>query len=331
MAADFTIIQGTSQPPLVATLCDQTGTAIDLTQAASVALLLKNRQSNAPVATAPVTVLVPATSGQVGYVWRAADTATAGIYDARFLVTWTDGTTQAVPSTEEAIEIVIVGQIGAGQARLTAPAIRGYCQPEDVADFLGVTFTGAQLPHVLATIGRVERWIDEELNRTWLSGPIQAEAKFSPYGLDPPSFFTSYVAGWVPLGSAIYLNVTPVQSVERMQGVGWLNSDPFVLVRNLDYEVRDLPTGLIRLTVPSAYYKVMIDYSPVNACPGDITQLAVMVAATWLIPNLNPDSWLVDSVQLPDLKIVYAKASNSVNVPPECDEIIERYRFRSIA
>jgi hypothetical protein len=213
---------------------------------------------------------------------------------------------------------------------LTAATPRGYCTADDVANFLGITFTTAQLPHVNAIISRVETWIDQETNRTWLSAPVTQEAKFSPFGLDPPSFFTNYVSGWVPLGSAIYLDVTPVQSVERMQGVGWLDSVPLLLTNNLDYEVRDLKTGLLRLIVPSAYYKVLIDYTPVDACPLDITQAAIMEAATWLIPNLNPESWLVDRIQLPDLTIVYSKSSNTVMVPPEVDDIIGRYRFRSV-
>lgn len=214
---------------------------------------------------------------------------------------------------------------------LTAPAIRGYAQPEDVAAFLGLTFTPAQQLACAAVIARAEDWVDQETNRTWLSGPVLDETFFSPYGLDPPSFFTNYVSGWVPLGSALYLARTPVQSVEAIKGTGWLGSDEVTLVRNLDYEVRDLTNGLIRVTVPSAYYRIRANYTPVDACPPKVTQATVMIAATWMIPNLNPDAWQVESVALPDLKVTYAKGSNTLGVPPEVAGLLEPLRFRSTA
>ena len=328
--ADFTIIQSTDQPPLVATLTNPDNTAIDLTHATSVALLLKSRIANQVIPTSAVTILSPASAGRVGYVWKASDTVAVGEYDARFQITWEDSTTQTVPSGETPISIQVIANIATGPARLTTIAPKGYCQPEDVEEFLGITFSDRARSQCRALIGRAERWMDEETNRKWLIGPVAQETFYSPYGLDPPSFFTGYVAGWVPLGAAIILKNPPIANVIQVDGTGWLDSVPLVLVNNLDYEFRDPDVGYVRLVVPSAFYRVRVTYAPQDACPADITQATVMLVATWMIPHLNPDSWLVDEIKLPDLDVRYSKQSNSVEVPAEIDEIIERYRFRAV-
>ncbi len=213
---------------------------------------------------------------------------------------------------------------------MTAPAIRGYATTDDVAAFLGVTLTAPQVAQAAATIARAETWIDQATNRTFLSGPVIDETFFAPYHIDPPTVSTNYAAGWVPMGANLLLARTPVQSVEVVTGVPYLNVTPIVLIRDLEWEIRDLATGTVRLIVPTAYYQTRVSYTPVNACPADITQATIMLAATWLIPHLNPEAWQVDSFRLPDLEVRYAKGSNALGVPPEVQDVVDSYRFRSV-
>jgi len=214
---------------------------------------------------------------------------------------------------------------------VTTGTAKNFCTADDIGVFLGRTFTAEQLQAINALIPRAERFIEQECNRQWSSGPVINETIFAPYGLDPPSFFTSSIAGWVPIGSAIFLKETPVQSVQRVQGAGWLTSPDVTLIEGQEWEVRDLEMGLLRLTVPSAYYRLKIDYTPVAACPPDITQAAIALVSTWLRPMLNPDTFGTSWYQTPDISVHFSSGASSLGVSEDIQAILDNYRFRVIA
>jgi len=94
--------QGDTYPPIEATLENKDGTAINLT-GATVAFHTKRAGTVVTNAAATVT---DATGGEVSYTLVAADTAAAGEYEIEWEITFSDGSTQSVPTDRNDILIV---------------------------------------------------------------------------------------------------------------------------------------------------------------------------------------------------------------------------------
>lgn len=98
-APTFVITQGNRAPALVATLKDAAGAVIDLTAATAVTFTMRNSSDGTvKVNAAAGTFVGTRTSGQVSYAWGTTDTNTVGTYQAKFTVTWSDGTTTSFPT-----------------------------------------------------------------------------------------------------------------------------------------------------------------------------------------------------------------------------------------
>lgn len=94
--ADFVITQGTTSPLFTWQLIDSNFAVIDLTNATGVTFVMRKVSSSTPAVTAAATI-TNAEAGEVSYQWAAADTASAGIYSAQFVITYSSGLTQASP------------------------------------------------------------------------------------------------------------------------------------------------------------------------------------------------------------------------------------------
>jgi hypothetical protein len=100
---DFSLRVGDTAPALVATLRNDDGTAVDLTNA-SVATLTMRKRSAATLAIngGAMTIVSPRTSGQVRYAWGTTDTQVGdiGAYWAVVNIGWSDGSTQSFPNPD---------------------------------------------------------------------------------------------------------------------------------------------------------------------------------------------------------------------------------------
>jgi hypothetical protein len=77
---------------------DTTPTAVNLTGATSVHLLMRlTGSTGTPKINAAMTV-TDATNGRVTYDWATGDTDTVGTYDVDHLVTWSDGSKETFPN-----------------------------------------------------------------------------------------------------------------------------------------------------------------------------------------------------------------------------------------
>jgi hypothetical protein len=93
--SDFVVRKGDRLPPIVATLKDSEGVAVNLTGATVVFHLRPTRGGTVKVnAAATVT---SAAGGVVTYEWAAADTDTAGTFYAEYEVNW-GGLKQSFPN-----------------------------------------------------------------------------------------------------------------------------------------------------------------------------------------------------------------------------------------
>jgi len=187
-------------------------------------------------------------------------------------------------------------------------AAKGYCTAQDVADFLGKTFTAGQITHCNNLIERAEVDIDEETGRGWLVGVQTDERHF-------------------PINRLVFLRYAPVTSVASVTGRVALGEMEETLVSNEDYELRDPATGLI-LLMKSGYERLLVDYTPVNSVPGDIKQATIELVAMRMQPHLQPGAYGLDSYSLPDLTVNFARSHVQQAMPPAVQQVIERYRYR---
>lgn len=187
-------------------------------------------------------------------------------------------------------------------------AAKGYCAYTDVETFLGKTFTAGQQTHCNNLIERAEIFIDNETNRGWLVGAQTDERFYSP------SFH-------------IFLRYTPVTSITAVTGRAALAETETTLTANVDYEVRDLASGHISLVTPGSYDRVMVDYTPVASVPGDIKEACIELVANWMQPALQPGTYGLDSIQLPDYTVRYARSHVQEAAPPTVQRVLDRYRY----
>lgn len=91
----FTLKEFDRQPVLSAILQFADGSALNLT-GATVYFVMRDRHGNVR-AVGNATVTVP-TAGKVEYQWQEGDTDVEGLYDAEFVVVYSNGLRQTVPS-----------------------------------------------------------------------------------------------------------------------------------------------------------------------------------------------------------------------------------------
>lgn len=109
--ADITIKKDDTRPVIQRYLIqniDGATSPITLTTASSVRFIMK--KSGWP-AVEGVASIVTAASACVAYKWATGDTASAGLYDAEFEVTWADGGYETVPN-DGYFSIEIVEDLG---------------------------------------------------------------------------------------------------------------------------------------------------------------------------------------------------------------------------
>jgi hypothetical protein len=94
----WTIKQHDTWPNWVGQLRDSTGSAVDLTNATS-AKLMRRPNPAGSVQTLTLSIVVPATLGQVMRDWQTGDNDTANVYDCEVEVTWNDGSIETFPNT----------------------------------------------------------------------------------------------------------------------------------------------------------------------------------------------------------------------------------------
>lgn len=191
-------------------------------------------------------------------------------------------------------------------------AAKGYCDADDVANFLAETFTAAQITQCEDLIEQAEIYIDEETGRGWLMGAQTDEEHYHPR-------------------YEVFLRYAPVTSVEAVTGRAGLGESESTLTLDEDYELRDLDNGLIYLVTPGSYDRVQVDYTPVATVPADLKRAIIEMVVAWMQPNLQPGSFGLDSYSLPDLTVKFARSHVQTATPPVAQRIIERYRYRTHA
>ena len=100
------------------------------------------------------------------------------------------------------------------------------------------------------------------------------------------------------------------------------------LCQGSDYEVRDLESGRIWIRYLPDYDRIRVTYLPVNEVPADVVQATIELVAAWLQPSLSNLGGLagVQSFQLPDLSVTYARGTVGQAMPANVVDLLEPYR-----
>lgn len=109
MAVDFYLKQSDTSPPILATLKDAAGVAVDLS-GTTVRFIMTNKATAVKVVDAPAEI-TDAGTGQVRYRWVSPETDVPAAYKAEFEVHWTDGTYETFPNSTY-ITVKIVPDLG---------------------------------------------------------------------------------------------------------------------------------------------------------------------------------------------------------------------------
>lgn len=104
----FWIKQGDRDPALEVTLTDNRNQVVNLTNASSGRLLVRDRDDNVVIVTGAIT-FVDRPNGVVRYSWAAGDTIEAGVFDAEVEIT--DSGKQQTYPTDGFIEIIIAPSV----------------------------------------------------------------------------------------------------------------------------------------------------------------------------------------------------------------------------
>lgn len=110
----FTIKKGDTLPDIQAALTSgttsATQTAVDLTTATSIILVLKST-SGGQASRKTGSVVGGPTNGIVKYIWQAGDTATSGVFNAEWEITFSAGRIQSFPN-DSYFQIIIFDDLG---------------------------------------------------------------------------------------------------------------------------------------------------------------------------------------------------------------------------
>lgn len=212
-----------------------------------------------------------------------------------------------------------------------------YCTVQQVSTYLGRALTAAQQNAVALYLPFAVGFIDRETNRSWLTAPITDEQ----YSL------------WQ---STIYLNSTPVATVERVNvRTGTVGDAGQTLTEGVDYELQDPQIGRLVLTggwasSPSAPSLAppattnpdeqrggglpsyaLVSYTPNAPVPAEISMVATMLVAHWMIGQIDPDRFGAAEYKMADeISITVDDPSKSGAIPPAILHILSGWRRQII-
>lgn len=154
-----------------------------------------------------------------------------------------------------------------------------YTDAAKIANYLGVTLTGAQQTQAGLAAQAASDWIDLFKARSWQgASPVADELH-------------------TPTGDRVYLNSRPVVAVsavstrQRIVGATW------TLLGTSQYELIDAQNGVLLISGwASPGLDVRVSYTHTTAPPPMIAFAATVIAASLLGPTLRPNTSGLESV-----------------------------------
>lgn len=169
-----------------------------------------------------------------------------------------------------------------------------YTSSQQIAAYLGVTFTPEQTQQADVVAHAITVWIDHQTGRTWQNSAAVADEINDV------------------VGTSVYLHHAPVASVETVDVLhenlfppSWQTLDPS------QYTLTDPERGILQLPGGYSGDAVRVDYTTdQTAPPADLAYAATVLAADAMFVTIHPEAAGVSSIAVGqnDISLKYADA-----------------------
>lgn len=195
--------------------------------------------------------------------------------------------------------------------------VAAYTDAARIANYLGITLTGAQQTQAGVLAQAASDWIDRYVGKSWqATSPVSDELH-------------------TLTRDRAYLSHRPVATITSVKtraaafvGFGWTTLDAS------QYELLDGPNGVLLIQGWSASSDglVQVSYTHTATPPPSPVQLAAsMIAASWLSQAMRPNTSGIDSVSVGQNDIAVKFSSSRADVPAEALTLLGGYRSIVIA
>jgi len=190
-----------------------------------------------------------------------------------------------------------------------------YTDASQIANYLGVTLTGAQQTQAGVLADAATAWIDRYTGRSWqATSPVTDELH-------------------TVQGDTVYLNRRPVLAVSAVKTRAVYADAPLTTLAVSEWELLDAPNGVLRIlgwAGTGSLATVTYTHSATDA-PDDVQLAAAMIAASWLSQTLRPSTDGIESLAVGQNDIAIKFSASRGNVPKEALSILAGYRSIVIA
>lgn len=144
--------------------------------------------------------------------------------------------------------------------------MKGYTSTDDLASFMGASFTTAQQQIAALAIGTAETWLDTTIRHAWLeTGPITEDVL-------------------IARSSLLRVAKPPVMEFTTVHAIGWPGSEPYLLDPVAgQYNVRSLRDGIVWVPGSAYNYAMRFVYVPnTDPVPDEVVLATLSLAAASL-------------------------------------------------
>ena len=173
-----------------------------------------------------------------------------------------------------------------------------YTNATNIANYLGVTLTAAQITQAGITAQAASDWIDQYKGRSWQDDGSVTDELHSP------------------VGDKVYLNNRPVSAVSAVSTRQPIVGSDWSLLDSDEYELIDAQNGVLLISgwaAPGLAVKASYTHSATSA-PSTIALAATIIAAAWLAPTLAPQTNGVSEISVGqnDVSVVFREDRGDV-------------------
>lgn len=185
-----------------------------------------------------------------------------------------------------------------------------YTNATNIAAYLGVTLSGAQITQAGITAQAASDWIDRFCGQSWQDdGSVTDELH-------------------APVGDRVYLNNRPVSAVSAVSTRQRIVGSDWSLLDSSEYELIDTQNGVLLVSGwadPGLDVKASYTHTA-TAAPTPVGLAATMIAASWLGPTLAPQTNGVSEISVGQNDVSVVFNAKRGDVPAEAMTLLAAYR-----
>jgi len=193
--------------------------------------------------------------------------------------------------------------------------VTAYTDAQQVAAYLGLTLTSAQVLQAGVLSDAATTWIDRYVGRTWQTVSPATDEQH------------------VIVGDTVYLARRPVVAVTAVSTRLNIVGSTWTLLDSDEYELRDAANGRLLLMGWATHgLDIKVSYTHSGALPpADVQLAASMIAGSWLSQTLRPQTSGLDTIAVGQNDIALKFSTSRSDVPAEAVSILNAYRVVVVA